>query len=96
MAIDDVELLNGIDCVKEKKASQIDPVEEKGGIIAVQSCKNRCDDPVKNDSQPNNDDIIQTCDCNDACFDLGSCCPDYEPVCLETGINKKVTILTNL
>lgn len=87
MGIDDVELLNGTDCAIEKKSSLVDPVEEKGGIVAVQSCKDRCDEPAKNNTQSNNDSLlIQSCDCIDACFELGSCCPDYEPVCLETGI----------
>lgn len=85
LAIDDVELLTGDDCVTEKKASQIDPPEESGGIMEVQSCKNRCDENQPAKESNNNDSLILSCDCFDGCFDLGTCCPDYEPICLEIG-----------
>lgn len=89
IAIDDVSLLTGTDCLTEQFQSTESATEEDGGIYDIQSCTNRC-----NETQPTTSldtvftrpggktAIIEKCDCHSGCEDLKSCCLDYRSICV--------------
>lgn len=85
IAIDDVALLHGSDCLG---VISIDN-EESDGIFAIQSCADRCTEKQSvrlNGSYTiiNASAITEKCDCHEGCLDLGTCCVDYQSKCLES------------
>lgn len=87
IAIDDVALMNGSDCVKYLTPEPVS--EENGGIFGIQSCADRCTETQSvrlNGSTTSIEDgaIIEKCDCHQECLDLGTCCTDYQIKCLES------------
>lgn len=90
IAIDDVALLRGVDCTDggtttpEAETSS----DEPGGIYNIQSCENRCaeTEPVftsGNETIFEDGQTIEKCDCHEDCLNLGSCCIDYQLICIE-------------
>ena len=93
IAIDDVALMNGAQCLNEKFISTSAPVEETGGVFNVQTCLNRCQEnrPVVTDSAVVEENILNGagkggtllhCDCFDGCEETSSCCIDYNTQCV--------------
>lgn len=88
IAIDDVALLNGGDCLKFSKNKTTD---ETDGIFGIQSCANRCNETESmrtngNTTLSQNGKIIEKCDCHLECLDLDTCCVDYQLKCPESEI----------
>lgn len=89
IAIDDVALLRGAECLNEElKSTSVTP--EEGGIFDAQSCVNRCQ-TISTYSRyvteviltiSNKTVNILQCDCDDGCEDRKSCCLDYISVCV--------------
>lgn len=93
IAIDDVALLNGGDCIHFTKDKV---TEEIGGIYEIQSCANRCNETesvrINGSTTLNqNGQIIEKCDCHLNCLELDTCCTDYQLKCLESKNRKWVT-----
>ncbi len=89
IAIDDVALLNGADCMNEESKSTA-VTEEEDGIFDAQSCLNRCQETEPhsryvtetNLNSSNKTVNILHCDCYDGCVDRKSCCLDYRSICV--------------
>lgn len=86
IAIDDVALLSGGDCMN---FSQSVTTEEVGGIFAIQSCANRCNETesvrlLESTTLIQNGKIIEKCDCHLDCLELDTCCTDYQLKCLDS------------
>lgn len=89
IAIDDVALLRGAECLNEKsKSTSVTPDED--GIYDAQSCVNRCHENTTFSrsvtetilTNSNKTVNILECDCYDGCEDQKSCCLDYMSVCV--------------
>ncbi|KAJ6635388.1 hypothetical protein Bhyg_13973 [Pseudolycoriella hygida] len=88
IAIDDVALLSGSDCLNEEfKSTTV--VSEEGGIFDAESCANRCMERAPYSRYVTETIVIQNktvnilqCDCYDGCEDRNSCCLDYRSVCV--------------
>lgn len=85
IAIDDVALLNGGDCVKLLKLDVVTE-EENGGIYDIMSCAGRCmeTESVRNSGNKTliqDNRIVEKCDCHPECYDLKTCCLDYVTIC---------------
>lgn len=79
IAIDDVSLLNGGDCMQFSKSKA---TEEIGGVFGTQSCENRCNETesvrISGSTTLNqNGKVIEKCDCHWDCLELDTCCIDY-------------------
>lgn len=86
IAIDDVALLNGGDCMQFSKNKTN---EEIDGIFGIQSCVNRCNETesvrISDSTTVNqNGKLIEKCDCHLDCLNLDTCCIDYQLKCLES------------
>lgn len=86
IAIDDVALLNGGECLQFSKSNV---TEEIDGVFGTQSCANRCNETesVRTHSSTaldQNGKIIEKCDCHLECLELDTCCIDYQLKCLES------------
>lgn len=86
IAIDDVALLNGGDCLQFAKSKV---TEEVDGVFGYQSCVNRCNETESvringSTALDQNGKIIETCDCHLECLELDTCCIDYQLKCLES------------
>lgn len=90
IAIDDVALLNGGECIEEVTMIGTEKNEEDGGIYDIQTCMNRCNETtpaITTDRTvtltPNGKKaIIEQCDCHLECIDSKSCCLDYSTHCI--------------
>lgn len=83
VAFDDIALLQGDNC----KVPIENNTAAKDGIFALQSCSNRCEEQettINGSRLIINPDftITMKCDCFFACNDIGSCCADYQSVCV--------------
>lgn len=94
IAIDDVALMNGGDCIKYLKLDVV--TEETGGIYDSQSCANRCMETESSRTSGNEtfikiengtSRIIERCDCHQECEDLSTCCLDYKMYCFDCELN---------
>lgn len=86
IAIDDVALLNGGDCIHFANNKV---TEEGDGIFEIQSCANRCNETESVRTTGNvtfyqNGKLIENCDCHLDCLTLDTCCTDYQLKCLES------------
>lgn len=89
IAIDDLSLMQGSDCVLSSTSETIPTLgEEMDGIYDVQSCKNRCNETVSAIMSAlsafihdDNLNIIERCDCHFDCDSMDTCCPDYQLQC---------------
>lgn len=89
IAIDDVALMKGSNCMNNQTESS--DVED-GGIYYIQTCAERCNETQstifnKKTSimQPMvaiNGSIYEKCDCHTECVDLDTCCLDYKSICM--------------
>lgn len=93
IAIDDVALLNGSDCIElgEKFTTEM-MTDETGGIYDIANCNNRCNETVSrrqnftiNKNIDGHGGIEEMCDCHDGCESLESCCFDYRDKCFFAG-----------
>lgn len=90
IAIDDVALLNGDDCLNEDSMVTTESDEEDGGIYDIQSCTNRCNETISTLTmdkvvtlRPDGKSaIIEKCDCHPECEDMKTCCLDYRNICV--------------
>lgn len=91
IAIDDVALLNGGDCIEETSEIVTDRNDEDGGIYDIQSCVNRCNETTSITATTDETitlapqkarAIIERCDCHPECENMKSCCLDYRSVCV--------------
>lgn len=89
IAIDDLYLMNGADCINDKYFTTAEPIEETGGVFDVQSCANRCNETrstgIFEEDVANltgHGGVILHCDCYDGCEDIKTCCLDYRSVCV--------------
>lgn len=85
IAIDDVALLNGGDCMYFTKTKV---TEEIDGIFGIQSCANRCNETesVRTNGYTTlnqNGMIIEKCDCHLDCLEHDTCCTDFQLKCFE-------------
>lgn len=87
IAIDDVALLNGIDCGFVESST---PAEEAGGVFDEESCANRCNetrplmpgiDEELITNQTGRGGVLVHCNCFDGCEEMSSCCDDYLRFC---------------
>lgn len=86
IAIDDVALLKGGDCMKYLKHELA--TTEAGGIFDTQSCANRCSEiesvrRTSNETFFKDGHLIEKCDCHQECVDILTCCLDYVTLCIE-------------
>lgn len=90
IAIDDVALLQGANCRNEQDtmAEQTTPAEEEpGGVFDVASCAGRCGSAgVFAAGYSATLGVQLNCSCTESCSDLGSCCLDYNRLCLFNGL----------
>lgn len=99
IAIDDVALLNGTECIESATTKAIN--EEIDGIFDIRSCSNRCSETQSvilgtlNRFMDNDDDhhFVEQCDCHPDCDDIDTCCPDYQLVCSDSSMSILIIII---
>lgn len=91
IAIDDVALIDSLECSDDKDQTTMPPTEEVGGVFDIQTCANRCQEERPSSggsdeetilSGPGRGGVLLHCDCFDGCEDQNSCCPDYRSICV--------------
>lgn len=80
IAIDDVELLQGDECLPDPVATTTEAVEVEveDNFAVILSCENRCGEQSRSNKSSG------SCDCHNDCTDSYSCCPDFGKVCLSS------------
>lgn len=90
IAIDDVALMQNGDCPLYFTTESA--IDETDGIFNIQSCVNRCNETSPMRMLDDNDritidlllrEVFERCDCHMDCGDLGTCCPDFNSICLD-------------
>lgn len=79
IAIDDVELLQGEECLPDVGATTTEEaeVEMEDNFSVILSCEDRC-------GEQRSANKTGSCDCHSECADTYSCCPDFLKVCGST------------
>ncbi|XP_058460533.1 uncharacterized protein LOC131436084 [Malaya genurostris] len=89
IAIDDVSLMNGIDCHSKLEGDvvvQVSPVApeevpDDGGILKIDTCEDRCG-KTNVSLLGNSTQNTVHCDCFEGCVETRTCCPDYAERCV--------------
>ncbi|XP_055530963.1 uncharacterized protein LOC129721892 [Wyeomyia smithii] len=84
IAIDDVELESGEQCVTSQRSTSVPTVTDVDEVFGIGTCNNRCG---KNDSISQS--VLTQCSCIDQCMDNQSCCPDFVERCLLNVLDEK-------
>lgn len=80
IAIDDVAILSEDECTIDELFTTQKPIDEDIDLSDLQTCQNRCNDSISTTISTTNS--YQVCDCFKGCIDYGTCCQDYEIVCV--------------
>lgn len=101
IAIDDVKVANGSDCLspEAQTPSPTELVDQSGGgndiYESTQSCRLRCTRPRIKASTFETLTLAE-CECHAGCLQTATCCPDYASYCmLPTELDTKVTKSTS-